>query len=42
MATTSGKKVVCTFLVWYAAMQGKKRAEIMFGAGKGLHRSWSH
>ena len=42
MATASGLKVVCTFPVWMKGAQGKKRAELMFGVGKGLHRSWSY
>ena len=37
VATTSSMKVVCTFLVRVKRLQGKKRAEYMFGVGKGLH-----
>ena len=39
VATASGMKVVCTFPVRVKGLQGKKRAEYMFGVGKGLHRS---
>ena len=42
VATTSGMKVVCTFSVRVKGLQGKKRAEFMFGVGQGLHRSWSY
>ena len=42
VATVSGMKVVCTFPVRVKGLQGKKRAEYMFGVGKGLHRSWSY
>ena len=42
VATASGMKVVCTFPVRVKSLQGKKRAEYMFGVGKGLHRSWSY
>ena len=39
VATTSGMKVVCTLPVEVKGLQGKKRAEFMFGVGKGLHCS---
>ena len=42
VATASGMKVVCAFPVRVKGLQGKKRAEYMFGVGKGLHRSWSY
>ena len=42
VATAIGMKVVCTFPVRVKGLQGKKRAEYMFGVGKGLHRSWSY
>ena len=42
VATASGMKVVCTFLVQVKGLHGKKRAEYMFGVGKALHQSWSH
>ena len=42
VATTSGMKVVCTFSVRVKGLQGKKRAEYMFGVCKRLHRSWSY
>ena len=42
MATASAMKVMCTFLVPVKGVQGKKRAEFIFGVGKGLHRSWSY
>ena len=42
VATASGVKVVCTFPVPMKGAQGKKRAEFMFGVGKGLYRSWSY
>ena len=42
VATASPMKVVCTFPVRVKGLQGKKRAEYMFGVGKGLHRSWSY
>ena len=42
VATASCVKVVCTFPVRVKGAQGKKRAEFMFGVGKGLHRSWSY
>ena len=42
VATASGMKVVCTLPVQVKGLQGKKRAEFMFGVGKGLHRSWSY
>ena len=42
VATSSGMKVVCTFPVRVKGLQGKKRAEYMFGVGKGLHQSWSY
>ena len=42
VATASGMKVVCMFPVRVKGLQGKKRAEYMFGVGKGLHRSWSY
>ena len=35
-------KAVCTFPVQMKGAQGKKRADVMFGVGKGLHRSWSY
>ena len=40
VATASGMKVVCTFSVRVKGLQGKKRAEFIFGVGKGLHGSW--
>ena len=40
VATASGMKVVCAVPVRVKGVQGKKRAEYMFGVGKGLHRSW--
>ena len=42
VVTASGMKVVCPFPVRVKGLQGKKRAEYMFGVGKGLHRSWSY
>ena len=44
VATASGMKVVCTFpsTSQVKGVQGKKRAELLFGVGKGLHRSWSY
>ena len=42
VAMASGRKVVCTFPVRVKGLQGKKRAEIMFGVPKGLHPSWSY
>ena len=42
VVTASGMKVVCPFSVRVKGLQGKKRAEFMFGVGKGLHRSWSY
>ena len=42
VATASGMKVVCMFPVRMKGSQGKKRAEFMFGVGKGQHRSWSY
>ena len=42
VATASGMKVVCTFPVRVNGLQGKKRAENMFGVGIGLHGSWSY
>ena len=39
VAITSSMEVVSTFLVRMKGAQGKKRAEFMFGVGKGLHRS---
>ena len=42
VATASGMKVVCMFPVRVKGLQGKKRAEYMFGVGKRLHRSWSY
>ena len=42
VATASPMQVVCTFLVRVKGLQGKKRAEYMFGVGKGLHHSWSY
>ena len=37
VATSSGMKVVCTFPVRVKGLQGKKRAEYMFGVGKGCN-----
>ena len=42
VATASGMKVVCTFPVSVKGLQGKKRAEHLFGVGKGRHRCWSY
>ena len=42
VAIARGMKVVRTFPVRVKVLQGKKRAEFMFGVGKGLHRSSSY
>ena len=42
ITVATSMSVVSPFPVRMKGTQGKKRAEFMFGDGKGLHRSWSY